>query len=271
MIPRTVAQELTPMLSWFPVFSVTGPRQSGKSTLIKNMLPDHTARNPSSTRRNMLRDCSRRSRSRPTNEAAWGNTCCPARKTSSWRSALGQSLAGRVGMLQLPPLSYEEAIQPEPDLTVDEFMFRGGYPHLYDVSTPNDIYFHDNGLLNYLLGIHSAEELLNNPKRGDVFENLIISETVKRYLNKNKDGELYFYRDTNQSEIDLVDATQRRSPTLIEIKSRMTPRPDFFRHLATVEEELGMPVDRRIVVYRGTENFTGKNGRYVTAERYLGR
>lgn len=118
-----------------------------------------------------------------------------------------------MGMLQLPPLSHEEAIQPEPDLTADEFMFRGGYPHLYDASTPNDIYFHDNGLLNYLLGIHSAEELLNDPKRGDVFENLIISQTVKRYLNKNKDGELYFYRDTNQSEIDLVDATQRRSPT----------------------------------------------------------
>ena len=38
MIPRTVAQELTPMLSWVPVVSVTGPRQSGKSTLIKNML-----------------------------------------------------------------------------------------------------------------------------------------------------------------------------------------------------------------------------------------
>ena len=41
MIPRTVAQELTPMLSWFPVVSVTGPRQSGKSTLIKNMLLDY--------------------------------------------------------------------------------------------------------------------------------------------------------------------------------------------------------------------------------------
>ena len=67
-------------------------------------------------------------------------------------------------MLQLPPLSYEEAIQPEPGLTVDEFMFLGGYPHPYDVSTPNDIYFHDNGLLNYLLGIHSAEELLNDPQ-----------------------------------------------------------------------------------------------------------
>ena len=83
-------------------------------------------------------------------------------------------------MLQLPPLSHEEAIQPEPDLTADEFMFRGGYPHLYDASTPNDIYFHDNGLLNYLLGIHSAEELLNDPKRGDVFENLIISQQEQR-------------------------------------------------------------------------------------------
>lgn len=31
-------------------------------------------------------------------------------------------------------------------------MFRGGYPHLYDASTPNDIYFHDNGLLNIFSG-----------------------------------------------------------------------------------------------------------------------
>lgn len=46
MIPRTIAQELTPMLSWFPVVSVTGPRQSGKSTLIKNMLPDYEYVNP---------------------------------------------------------------------------------------------------------------------------------------------------------------------------------------------------------------------------------
>ena len=46
MIPRTVAQELTPMLSWFPVVSVTGPRQSGKSTLINEdvNLEDETTR-----------------------------------------------------------------------------------------------------------------------------------------------------------------------------------------------------------------------------------
>ena len=49
----------------------------------------------------------------------------------------------------------------------------------------------------------------------------------------------------------------------------MTARPDFFKHLATIGEELGVPTDHRIVVYRGTESFTSKNGRTITAKDYL--
>ena len=41
MIPRTIAKELAPMLSWFPVVSVTGPWQSGKSALVKTLLPHY--------------------------------------------------------------------------------------------------------------------------------------------------------------------------------------------------------------------------------------
>ncbi|PLS29362.1 ATPase AAA [Bifidobacterium parmae] len=50
----------------------------------------------------------------------------------------------------------------------------------------------------------------------------------------------------------------------------MTARPDFFKHLATVGEELNVPIDRRTVVYRGTETFSTKNGRYLTADAYRG-
>lgn len=383
MIPRTIAQELTPMLSWFPVVSVTGPRQSGKSTLIKNMLPDYEYVNleDETTRLSAIEDpvgfIHAHERKLIIDEAQYapslfsqiqvmadergtmGQYMLSGSQNFLTEKRIGQSLAGRVGMLQLLPLSYEEALQAKTDLTVDEFMFHGGYPHLYDVPTPTDIYFrnytatyvsrdvaeyldvrnltdfntflrlcaenagnllnltalardanvsfntakewlsileasfivfrlvpystntrkrliktpklyfYDNGLLNYLLGIHSPQELADDPKRGDIFENLIISETVKRYRNRNKDCELCFYRDTNQREIDLIDTTQRRNPTLIEIKSGMTARPDFFKHLATIGEELGVPTDHRIVVYRGTESFTSKNGRTITAKDYL--
>lgn len=41
MIERTMAQKLRDMSEWFPVVSLTGPRQSGKSTLIKAVFPEY--------------------------------------------------------------------------------------------------------------------------------------------------------------------------------------------------------------------------------------
>lgn len=52
-----------------------------------------------------------------------------------------QSLAGRVGMLRLLPLSFIEARSARADLSPDVFMLRGGYPRLYDVDMPQDAYF----------------------------------------------------------------------------------------------------------------------------------
>jgi predicted AAA+ superfamily ATPase len=40
MIPRTAAARLTRLLQGFPVVTVTGPRQSGKTTLVRALLPD---------------------------------------------------------------------------------------------------------------------------------------------------------------------------------------------------------------------------------------
>lgn len=41
MIERTMAHKLRDMSEWFPVVSLTGPRQSGKSTLIKAVFPEY--------------------------------------------------------------------------------------------------------------------------------------------------------------------------------------------------------------------------------------
>lgn len=130
MIPRTIAQELTPMLSWFPVVSVTGPRQSGKSTLIKNMLPDYEYVNleDETTRLSAIEDpvgfIHAHERKLIIDEAQYapslfsqiqvmadergtmGQYMLSGSQNFLMEKRIGQSLAGRVGMLQLLPLSY---------------------------------------------------------------------------------------------------------------------------------------------------------------------
>ena len=85
------------------------------------------------------------------------------------------------------------------------------------------LYFYDTGLLCHLLGIRTVPQLLSHPMLGAVFENLIVSETVKRYLNQGKNPELYFYRDDSKREIDLLDFTDPNNRLAIEIKSSQQP------------------------------------------------
>ena len=68
------------------------------------------------------------------------------------------------------------------------------------------IYFMDTGLACYLTGYMSSRTLEKSAYNGAIFETYIISEIVKSYTNNGKDPRtrLYYYRDTNQKEIDLL-------------------------------------------------------------------
>ena len=68
------------------------------------------------------------------------------------------------------------------------------------------IYFMDTGLACYLTGYMSSETLEKSAYNGAIFETYIISEIIKSYTNNGKDPRtrLYYYRDTNQKEIDLL-------------------------------------------------------------------
>ena len=50
-----------------------------------------------------------------------------------------QSLAGRVGMLKLLPLSYQEL--GDTQIALDTYLIRGGYPRIYDAGIPTDVFF----------------------------------------------------------------------------------------------------------------------------------
>lgn len=66
------------------------------------------------------------------------------------------------------------------------------------------MYFFDTGLACYLCGIDSAETLRNSFLKGRFFETFIFNEIRKSYLNNGELQNLYYYRDSDQNEIDFV-------------------------------------------------------------------
>jgi predicted AAA+ superfamily ATPase len=90
------------------------------------------------------------------------------------------------------------------------------------------IYFTEIGLVTYLLGIEDINQVSRDPLIGNLFENLVVIEAVKARLNKGLDPNLFFYRDSNRNEVDLI---YKRSSELvpIEIKSAKTLNKKFFK------------------------------------------
>jgi predicted AAA+ superfamily ATPase len=83
------------------------------------------------------------------------------------------------------------------------------------------LYFYDVGLATWLLGIRSAEQITTHPLRGAIFETFIISELMKSRLNQGERPDLFFWRDSNGNEVDVIfEHSGRLLP--VEIKSGKT-------------------------------------------------
>ncbi len=384
MIPRSIAKRAKQLSTWFPVVSVTGPRQSGKSTLVKAVFPDYAYANLENpqTRQQALNDPVGFIRNRPNRLIIDEAQLAPElfsmiQVVSDESNELGQyvlsgslnflflrqitqSLAGRAGLLKLLPLTYSEALSAKGSLTPDSFMLRGGYPRLYDVDMPEDayfsaylqtyverdiqdylgvrdlssyrkllalcaqcagsllnvsrlasdigvsrdsvnswlsmlessyivfrlrpyhadmrkrltktpkLYFYDTGLLCYLLHIRTLDQLLLSPYLGAVFENLVIEERMKAHLNAGSEPDLYFYRDENKVEVDLVDLTDPSRGLLAEIKSSQTYRSSFSKNLRKVGDEIGIPPEQRFVVERAEGDFEADGAQVRNIGTWLG-
>src|SRR3989344_6004231 len=92
------------------------------------------------------------------------------------------------------------------------------------------IYFTDTGLACRLLGLTSASEVSKHYLVGGLFENFIIMEMKKHILNHSKSAKLYFFRDSNGNEVDLlIDGGITQIP--VEIKSGATFSTEFLKGL----------------------------------------
>ena len=114
------------------------------------------------------------------------------------------------------------------------------------------IYFYDVGLACWLLGIKTVEQLQHHPLRGALFENLVVLEVLKSLRNQGLRDPLYFFRDSNGLEIDLLldhaDGLQ-----LVEIKASQTVSAPLFKNLRTVSTLLGDRVRSQHLIYGGAE------------------
>lgn len=114
------------------------------------------------------------------------------------------------------------------------------------------LYFYDTGLACYLLGIENETQLNSDRMRGHLFENMVISDIMKRRAHAGKSTDLMFYRDSNGNEIDLL-VPDGQTWEGYEIKSSSTYNSAFEKGFRNITDQLDARLTRRAVIYCGTQ------------------
>jgi predicted AAA+ superfamily ATPase len=92
------------------------------------------------------------------------------------------------------------------------------------------LYFYDVGIASYLLGLRTAKHAERDPLRGSLFENLVMMEILKYFIHRGRKPNLFFYRDSNGVEVDIVIDTGAGLVPL-EIKAGSSLTPDYFKSI----------------------------------------
>lgn len=97
------------------------------------------------------------------------------------------------------------------------------------------MYFMDTGLAAYLTRWNAPETLEVSAMSGAFFETYAISEIIKSYYNAGKRPPVFYYRDTDQKEIDLI-IEQNDTIHPFEIKKSAAPGVDSIKHFSVLEK-----------------------------------
>lgn len=366
MISRTMQKELKKVAREYPVVTLLGPRQSGKTTLVQQTFPNKPYVNMESIhiRELALSDPVAFLEQYP--EGAIFDEIQEAPQLLSYiqirvdasggkgefiltgshqlalNEAIAQSLAGRVMILHLLPLSLEEIKRGRMHKSVDAILYEGCYPrvhadrlnptktyasyvrtyierdirmilhisdlHLFQkflvlaasrigqifnkegiagevgvsaktighwlsileacyiiyrlppyfesfgkrvIKSPK-VYFCDVGLVSYLLGIETVEQMARDPMRGHLFENLVVNELMKARYNQGLDPRLYFYQVAGRSEVDLV--FQKGHELIpVEVKSTRTFNPSLISGIKGFSKVVQGRCTQPCLVYAGDE------------------
>ncbi len=115
------------------------------------------------------------------------------------------------------------------------------------------LYFYDVGLACWLLGLRTPDQVARDPLWGSLFENFIIMEAMKDRLNAGESAEMYFYRDSEGNEVDLLLPTGGKLHA-IEIKAGATVNSDYFKGLKTFASHHPQAISGGGVIYGGIQS-----------------
>ncbi len=131
------------------------------------------------------------------------------------------------------------------------------------IKTPK-LYFYDTGLVCHLLRVTNSEALFQNPFRGALFENFIITELLKNRFNIGESSNLFYWRDQSGHEIDIIiDEGQKVIP--LELKSGHTIGTDYFKNLEFWGKLTGQYGGK--IIYGGDESQKRSSGIEVLSWR----
>lgn len=131
------------------------------------------------------------------------------------------------------------------------------------IKTPK-LYFYDTGLAAWLCGIENHKQVATHPLRGNLFENTVIMEALKYRYNRGRRSNLYFFRDSNGNEVDLL-YTIGHHILPVEVKSGHTVTRNYFRGLqkfqALFSEQVLLP---SLLVYAGKDEQARRDVKVIT-------
>lgn len=182
MIKRKIQGILADWATKFPVVTITGPRQSGKTTLARMQFPEYTYVNLEDPEIRLLAEGDAREffQQYPApviidevqrvpkllsyiqvivdREKKNGQFILTGSQQPNLRAEISQSLAGRTAILQLLPLSIRELADAGIKMDRDEYLFKGFMPKLYDSSIEPELLYR-NYFMTYVE--RDARQLIN--------------------------------------------------------------------------------------------------------------
>jgi hypothetical protein len=114
------------------------------------------------------------------------------------------------------------------------------------------LFFTDVGFACCLLGIENESQVSRDPLRGHLFENLVVLELMKSRLNQGKDPQLYYYRDVQRNEVDVI-FKEGNQLIPIEIKSSKTYHSEFLEKVELFQKLAGSKAPKGYLIYGGAQ------------------
>ena len=116
------------------------------------------------------------------------------------------------------------------------------------------LYFYDTGVVSSLLKLSDPNSVKNHFAYGALFENLVISEIIKKIYHLGRKPSIYYWRESNGTEIDCIVEIENESLLAVEIKGGETYNNDFIKSLNKFPDTSTKINIEKYLIYTGNKS-----------------